>query len=328
MGGVEHHGATDLGQDRKRAHVGDQGVVAERDAPLAGHDVGVARLRDLFDHVLHVPGGEELPLLHIDRATGLRRGDQQVGLAAEEGGDLQHVHRLGHGRALLGRVHVGQGGQAKGLADLGEHRQSRLQPDTADAARGGAVRLVERGLVDQPDPQPSADLLQRLGGLQRVGAALHGAGASDQAQRQGIADAHHRATGGLHFDDGVGGHRSSDQWRWPSPRPRCRQARRPGSGLAPGPSTAVVRVFRIQAAAGPSFCRAGRRSVRAKETPIMHDACPRRPRATSPGRAGPVNNGRFPGPGPGQEGSCPTPQDFASVLPAQPHGLAQPYPRP
>ena len=50
-------------------------------------------------------------------------GQQQVGLAAEEGGDLQHVHRLGRRGALLGGVHVGERGQAGARAHLGEDRR-------------------------------------------------------------------------------------------------------------------------------------------------------------------------------------------------------------
>ena len=113
MGGVEHHGIAGLGHDRQAAHVGDQRVVAEADAALADQDVAVAGACDLGHHVLHVPGGEELALLDVDRPAGLAGRQQQIGLAAQEGGDLQHVHRLGHGRALLGRVHVGQHRQAE-----------------------------------------------------------------------------------------------------------------------------------------------------------------------------------------------------------------------
>ena len=44
MGGVEDHGTTGLRHDRQGPHVGNQGVVAEGDAPLANHDPVVAGL--------------------------------------------------------------------------------------------------------------------------------------------------------------------------------------------------------------------------------------------------------------------------------------------
>ena len=67
---------------RKRAHVDDQVVIAEARAALGDDDARVAGVDDLRDRVLHVVGREELPLLDVDDAPGLRRGDEQVGLPA------------------------------------------------------------------------------------------------------------------------------------------------------------------------------------------------------------------------------------------------------
>ncbi len=206
MGGVEHHRTSDLGHDRQGAHVGDQAVVAEGHAPLAGQHIGIAGARHLGDDVLHVPGRQELALLHIHRPPRPRSGHQKVGLAAEEGGDLQHVDRFGDRGALVVLVHVGHGGQTQALADLGEDRKRRLEAHAAAGGGGGAVGLVEGTLVDEPDPAPFSDLLQRLGGLQRMGAALHRAGPRDHGQRQGVADSHRRAVRRLHLDDLVGFH--------------------------------------------------------------------------------------------------------------------------
>ena len=62
---------------------------------------------DLVHHRLHIPGGQELALLDIDHLAGLGRGHQQVGLAAEKGGNLQDVQDLGGGRHLGDLVDVG-----------------------------------------------------------------------------------------------------------------------------------------------------------------------------------------------------------------------------
>ena len=118
---------------------------------------------DLRGDVLHVPGRQELALLDVDRAAGLRRGDQQVGLPAQEGRDLQHVDRLGDRRALLGRVHVGQHRHAEALAHLGEDRQALLHAEAARGVGAGAVRLVEAGLVDEADAELARELGQRAG---------------------------------------------------------------------------------------------------------------------------------------------------------------------
>ena len=160
MGGVEDHGRSGLARhDRQRPHVDDERIVAEARPPLGDEHVAGAGVVELRDDVLHVPGREELPLLDIDRPPGARRRDQKVGLAAEEGGDLQRVDRLGDPGALGALVHVGDHRQADRLADFGEDRQRRLEPQPARARAGGAVRLVERRLVDEPDPEPRRDLL-------------------------------------------------------------------------------------------------------------------------------------------------------------------------
>jgi hypothetical protein len=123
MGGVEDHRVAGFGHDRQGAHVVDQGVVAKADAALGQQHVGVAGVGHLGGDVLHVPGRQELALLDVDRTAGAGGGDQEVGLAAQEGRDLQHVHGLGQQRALAGFVHVGQHRQAGHFADLGKDRQ-------------------------------------------------------------------------------------------------------------------------------------------------------------------------------------------------------------
>ena len=152
MGGVENHRRAGLaGHDRQRAHVGDEGVVAEADAPLGDEHVGRTGRVELRDHVLHVPGRKKLPLLDVDRSARARRGNQQVGLAAKESGDLQRVDGLGDRSALGALVHVGDHRQAEAFADVGEHRQRRREPQPPRARARGAVRLVEGRLVDEPD---------------------------------------------------------------------------------------------------------------------------------------------------------------------------------
>ena len=152
MGGVENHGrAGRARQDRQRAHVGDQRVVAERSAALGDQHVGLPPPVILADDVRHVPGRQELALLDVDDLAGRGGRQQQIGLPAQEGRDLQHVDRLRHLGALRGLVHVGQHGQAERGANLGEDRQRLRQPDAARGRARGAVGLVERGLVDEAD---------------------------------------------------------------------------------------------------------------------------------------------------------------------------------
>ena len=140
MRGVEDHRRAGALEDRQRAHVGDQCVVAERYATLGHQYIAVARAGDFHDHVLHIPGREELPLLDVDGLARIGGGDQQIGLTRQERRDLQHVDCLRHARALFGVVHVGEHRNFQRVADFGKYRQSRVE---ADAARALAeVRLA------------------------------------------------------------------------------------------------------------------------------------------------------------------------------------------
>ena len=73
VGRVHHHRVAGARHDRQAAHVGDQRVVAEARAALAEQDALVAGRGDLGGDVHHVPGREELALLHVDRRPGARR---------------------------------------------------------------------------------------------------------------------------------------------------------------------------------------------------------------------------------------------------------------
>src|SRR5262245_27165923 len=190
MGGVEdHRRAGGPRQDRQRPHVGDERIVAEGGAALGHQYVGVAGAGDLGDHVRHVPGRQELALLDVDGAAGGGRGHQEIGLPAQEGGNLQDVHYLRHRCALLRVVHVGEDRHPEFLADLGEDRQRPFEPDAARALGAGAVGLVERGLVDELDADPAGDLLERRGHVDGVVAAFERARPGDQRQRQRVAEA-------------------------------------------------------------------------------------------------------------------------------------------
>ncbi len=113
---------------------------------------------------------------------------EQVGLAAEKGGDLQDVDDLGHRRALAGVVDVGEDRAAEARLDLGQDGDALGQADAAGAAGAGPVRLVERALEDEGDAELAGQRHQPLGHHQRVRAALDGAGPGNEGQRPLLTD--------------------------------------------------------------------------------------------------------------------------------------------
>ena len=71
-------------------------------------------------------GARNWPFLMLTARPVCSRGDQQVGLAAEEGGDLQHVDRLAP-RSRTGRARGRRSGSA-GQAGRGSRRRSAAPP--------------------------------------------------------------------------------------------------------------------------------------------------------------------------------------------------------
>ena len=188
MGRVHHHRISGLGHLRQAAHVGDQRVVAEGRAAFGQQDVAVPGAFDLIDDVLHLPRGEELPLLHVHRLSGLPGGEQQVGLAAEEGGDLQHVDHVTDLCALRFIMHIRQHRHVIGTRHGSQDLQPLFDAQTALAREGGAVGLVIAALEDELRAGGVTCLFQHPRHHLRVVFALQLAGASDHGEGTIIAD--------------------------------------------------------------------------------------------------------------------------------------------
>ena len=75
---------------------------------------------DLFDRMFHVPGSDELALLHVDRTSGAAGGDQQISLAAEKGRNLQDIDGFSRDFAVAGLVNVGENGESGRLGEAEE----------------------------------------------------------------------------------------------------------------------------------------------------------------------------------------------------------------
>ena len=79
-------------------------------------------------------GARNWPFLMLTIRPGAAGRDQQVGLAAEEGGDLEDVGHFGGRAGLRGLVDVGEDGVARRL-EAGQDAQAFLQARPAVGAR-------------------------------------------------------------------------------------------------------------------------------------------------------------------------------------------------
>lgn len=89
--------------------------------------------------------GQKLALLHIDGEVGSVHGgggggQQQVDLAAEEGGNLEHIHHFGHRGGLMTLVDIGERPQTKTPLHLSQHLQALSTPGPRNAPP--ALRLA------------------------------------------------------------------------------------------------------------------------------------------------------------------------------------------
>ena len=144
-------------------------------------------------HGAHVPGGHELALLDVDDLPGGRGRDHEVGLAAQERRDLQHVGDRGRRVDLRHLVDVGEDRDAVALAHRGEDLEALLHARAPVGAEARAVGLVVARLEDEGDAELGRDRLDPRRHLVGVGGALDHAGAGDQeepvAAREGAPEA-------------------------------------------------------------------------------------------------------------------------------------------
>ncbi len=181
VGGVEDHRGKGA-HDGERAHVDDEVVVAEAGTALGEGDAGVAGVANLFDGVAHVEGGDELALLDVDGSASLGGGDEEVGLAAEEGRDLEDVDGFAYGAAILGGVDVGEDGEAGGFGYGAENAAAFGEAGAAEASDGGAVSFVVAGFEDVGDAEVGGDALDGVGHGAGVVLGLDDAGAGDEEE--------------------------------------------------------------------------------------------------------------------------------------------------
>src|SRR5438445_668986 len=157
--------------------------------PTLGQQDGLVALReDLVDDVLHVSRGDELALLDVDGLAGGRRRQEQIGLAAQERGDLEHVQHVGGGIDLRDLMDVREHRHAQRVAHLLQDSQSFDEAGPAVAVDRRAVGLVVRRFVDVGHPAVGSDLRQALGRHERVLFVFDRARAADEHEWMPAAD--------------------------------------------------------------------------------------------------------------------------------------------
>ncbi len=187
--GIEHYRAIGVAQDRERAHVGHEIVVAEGDAAFAHEDAIFAAGGDrLVDDVLHLVRRQELSLLYIDRFAGRDHRLNEIGLAAQQCRRLQYVNGSGHCVDFGNLVHIRQYRHFYFAPHLVQDRQSLVHAYAAERRVRAAVGLVERRFIYKRNTDARGDLLERARAIEREGFGFDYARAGDQEKRAVEAD--------------------------------------------------------------------------------------------------------------------------------------------
>ena len=121
-----------------------------------------------------------MSFLQIDNLAGGHRRIDQIGLATEEGGNLQDIHDLSGGLRLGFGMDVGEHGHAKFRAYPGEGSQASFRPGPAKGLAGSAIGLVVAGLENVGDAQFSAGFLKRSADLEAQGFTFNHTRPGDQ----------------------------------------------------------------------------------------------------------------------------------------------------
>src|SRR5258708_21049957 len=182
------HNRRELAHDGERAHVHHQIVVAETRSTLGHKHLTIPGIAALVDGVLHVPGRNELSLLDVHRTPGERRRHDQVGLAAEEGRNLQHVHHLGDGSHVGHLMNIGEHRDVYFVFHLLQNAQAFLHPLPAIAPDRGSVRLVIRRFENEREIKRTHHALDDLRHAQDVLFTFNHTGPGNEEQIAG-ADA-------------------------------------------------------------------------------------------------------------------------------------------
>jgi hypothetical protein len=168
------------------AHVDDQVVVAEGGSSLRDQVPAGPVGKDLLHRVADVEGRHELALLDVHRPPGCGAGNQEIGLPAQEGRDLQAVGHLGGRLCLAGLVDIGHHGDLGLDPRPSQNPQALVEAEPPIGGQARAVGLVDGRLEHDRKVLSLSDLADPAGHRQRHLLRLDDVDTRDQDQRRPI----------------------------------------------------------------------------------------------------------------------------------------------
>ena len=149
MGGVENHLRAEFLHPGNRAHVGDQVVVAEGRSALGEEIVPATGPHEFGGDIFHIPRSEELAFFDIHHPAGFGCCHDEIGLTAEERGDLEDIDKLGSDLGFFGRVDIGGDRGLDGSSDFGQEGTTIANRSAAERFHRGAIGFVVGGFENK-----------------------------------------------------------------------------------------------------------------------------------------------------------------------------------
>lgn len=177
VGTVHDDGAAEGLHGGQATEIDDEIGIAEGGAAFGEPDLVVTRVYDLLTGKVHGGRAEELPFFDVDYFAGFGGGDEEVGLPAEEGRDLEYVDVLGGHGGFGNGVDVGGGGQAEALAYLAEDFEGFFIADAGKTVDPAAVGFAVTALENVGNTQLVGNLSHPFCNLHGNVFAFDGAGA-------------------------------------------------------------------------------------------------------------------------------------------------------
>ena len=182
VGGIKNNGVAELTHNGERAHIHHQVMVAEGCPPFCHCQIRIMGFFHFFNHIFHVFRCHELALFHIHRFACHGSAVNQVCLAAEEGGNLQHIQHFGC-RSQLGHImDVGQYRHLQLLLDIRQDFQALFQSRSAERMEGRTVGFIVGCFEYILYPQPFTDFLDFPADHERAVITFNNAGAGDEEE--------------------------------------------------------------------------------------------------------------------------------------------------
>ena len=178
---VEYHGRK-LAHDGKRAHIDNEIVVAETGTTLGQKNLRVARLAAFLHCVPHVPRRNELSFFDVYGAAAERSGDHEIGLAAQECRNLQHIDYFCDLRDITHFMNVGQNRNLQFALNFFQNAQAFFNAGSTKAANRSAIGFVIAGFEDERKTERPRDAFDDLGHANGMLFALNDARAGDEKE--------------------------------------------------------------------------------------------------------------------------------------------------